>query len=69
MHFAIGVMVHTMLGPRADLKKWTERHTVILSDTPEATLDAMVRFVAAGMRAPEAAGATARRFARHHTGS
>lgn len=56
MHFAIGVMVHTMLGPGPTCDGTGD--TQDLSDTPE-TLDAMVRFVAAGMRAPEAAGATA----------
>ena len=48
MHFAIGVMVHTMLDSDRT-KKWTEG-ACDPSDT-EATLEAIVSFVAAGMRA------------------
>ena len=61
MHFAIGVMVHTMLGRGPTRNGTGDVHDP--SGSPE-TLDAMVRFVAAGMRASEAARATdARSFA------
>ncbi len=56
MHFAIGVMVHTMLGRGSTRNRTDDAYDP--SDTPE-TLDAMVSFVAAGMRASEAASATA----------
>ena len=60
LHFAIGVMVHTLLNPtRTCLPKLGPK----ASDSDQATLDAMVRFVAAGMRsgraAPFAAGTVA----------
>ena len=48
MHFAVGVMVHTMLDSN-NTKKWTEG-ACDPADT-EATLEAIVSFVAAGMRA------------------
>ena len=48
MHFAIGVMVHTMLDSNRT-RQWTAGACDPL-DT-EGTLDAMVRFVAAGLRA------------------
>ncbi len=50
MHFSIGVMVHTMLDSDRT-KKWTEG-ACDPSDT-EATLAAVVSFVAAGMRATD----------------
>ena len=52
LHFAIGVMVHTLLNPtRTCLPKLGPE----ASDSNQATLDAMVRFVAAGMRSAPAA--------------
>ena len=51
MHFAIGVLVHTLLNPtRTCLPKLGPK----ASDSDKATLDAMVRFVAAGMRSARA---------------
>ncbi len=60
MHFALGVMVHTMLDSDRT-RRWTAG-SCDPSDT-EATLGAMVRFVAAGMRAgpePDPRGAADR---------
>ena len=55
MHFAIGVMVHTMLdSDRA--RRWTEGECDPLD--AQGTLEAMVRFVSAGCRA-DCAGAAA----------
>ena len=52
LHFAIGVLVHTLLNPtRTCLPKLGPKD----SDSDQATLDAMVRFVAAGMRSGHAA--------------
>ena len=52
LHFAIGVMVHTLLNPtRTCLPKLGPK----TSDSDQATLDAMVGFVAAGMRSGSAA--------------
>ncbi len=52
LHFAIGVMVHTLLNPtRTSLPGLGPK----ASDSDQATLDAMVRFVAAGMRSAPAA--------------
>ena len=50
MHFAIGVMVHTMLD--SERLRACTRYGHDPYDA-QRTLDAMVRFVAAGMRAPE----------------
>ena len=49
-HFAIGVMVHTMLNSDR-LRNWTG--CACGPANAERTLDAMVRFVSAGMRSPE----------------
>lgn len=52
LHFAIGVMVHTLLNPtRTSLPRLGPE----ASDSDRATLDAMVGFVAAGMRSAPAA--------------
>ena len=52
LHFAIGVMVHTLLNPtRTSLPRLGPQD----SDSDKATLDAMVGFVAAGMRSAPAA--------------
>lgn len=47
LHFAIGVLVHTLLNP-ARTRTW--QLGPIACDNDQATLEAMVEFVAAGMR-------------------
>ena len=58
MHFTIGVLVHTMLDSGRTIK-WT-RGACDPSNTDE-TLDSILQFVAAGMRAAESAHPVSRR--------
>lgn len=51
MHFAIGVLVHTLLNPSRTCVSKLSPHA---ADGDKATLDAMVGFVAAGMRSARA---------------
>ena len=51
MHFAIGVLVHTLLNPA---RTCTWKLGPIACDNDNATLEAMVGFVAAGMRSAHA---------------
>ena len=52
LHFAIGVLVHTLLNPT---RTCLPRPGPEAGDSDKATLDAMVRFVAAGMRSARTA--------------
>ena len=49
LHFAIGVLVHTLLNPA---RTCTWKLGPVVGDNTKATLEAMVGFVAAGMRSP-----------------
>ncbi len=51
MHFTVGTMVHTLM-EHDRLKRFT--HGLCTMDDPEALVDRMVTFCAAGMRAPRA---------------
>jgi AcrR family transcriptional regulator len=51
MHFMVGVMIHTLMG-HDRLRRFTNGACTIAD--PEATIDRMVTFCAAGMRAPRA---------------
>jgi hypothetical protein len=51
MHFTVGTMIHTLM-EHERLKRFT--HGLCTMDNPDALIDRMVTYCAAGMRAPRA---------------